>query len=248
MILGCVITDAAGHVRSFSILVTEIKSIRIRLEEFQWKWQEDNQRFIVRHFEHLQRKNINLWNGKIYLCFEWSCRQGDFQARVFETNFASFISHREIGWPDKMVFVVFGSTLVEGIDGGIVLGRMAGNTASPNEFLFPSGALSEIDVTESGTFDIHKTIKRELKEETGLSDSDGRLSGLFYSVCAEKVCIFSKFVSHQRLARVVSQLNLFACSTSSPELVEFVGVKSKRDLECLHLADFCNNVLLNYLD
>jgi hypothetical protein len=97
--------------------------------------------------------------------------EGRFSAEYFQTDFASFLSWRDWGFPDPEVFNGFGTGALRGSDGAFVLGEMAEHTANAGRVYFPAGT-PDLDDVRDGALDIAGSIGREVAEETGLMPAD----------------------------------------------------------------------------
>jgi 8-oxo-dGTP pyrophosphatase MutT (NUDIX family) len=94
-----------------------------------------------------------------------------FRADYFETDFASFLSWRDWGFPDQDVFNGFGMGALLSNDGAFALGEMGSHTSNAGRIYFPSGT-PDLDDVRGDTLDIEGSVAREVEEETGLTPAD----------------------------------------------------------------------------
>ena len=146
---------------------------RLDLKCVPWTWPFAVQRRadIDAHFAAQQLAKPKLWNGRVLLGRNPVFSAGRFSADYFETDFASFLTWRDQGFPDKNVFNGFGMGALRGSDGAFVLGEMGRHTANAGRIYFPSGTPDLNDVND-GAVDIAGSVTREVEEETGLGAAD----------------------------------------------------------------------------
>src|SRR5262249_11641375 len=134
-----------------------------------WPFAVHRRAQIGQHFLRRQHERRGaLWNGRVLLIRRYKIEDGILRAVSFETDYASFLAWREWDFPDRNVFHIFPSAVLQSVDGAYIVGKMGPSTAAPGTLHFPSGSLDLSDVTAEGTIDIEGSLRRELLEETGI--------------------------------------------------------------------------------
>lgn len=136
-----------------------------------WPFAQARRAEIDAHFAAEQRKTPELWNGRVLIGHTPAFYGDRFRADYFETDFASFLSWRDWGFPDKDVFNGFGMGALLSNDGAFVLGEMGSHTSNAGRIYFPSGTPDPSDV-RGDRIDIEASVAREVEEETGLTPAD----------------------------------------------------------------------------
>lgn len=165
------------------VAIHRVRSIDLRVATFAWPFAQARRAEIEAHFAACQAAQPKLWNGRVLLgrqpCFDG----GRFSAEYFETDFASFISWRDWGFPDPSVFNGFGMGVIRASDGAIVLGEMGAHTINAGKVYFPGGTPDPSDV-RGAILDIAASVAREVEEETGLTPSDYRAAEHWHCVAS----------------------------------------------------------------
>jgi 8-oxo-dGTP pyrophosphatase MutT (NUDIX family) len=138
-----------------------------------WQFATARRAEIDAHFDAARAAKPQLWNGRVLLGRHPRFDDGTFSAEYFETDFASFMSWRDWGFPDASVFNGFGMGVLRAADGALVLAEMGAHTANAGKVYFPGGTPDPDDIRD-GRLDIEASIVREIEEETGLTPSDYR--------------------------------------------------------------------------
>lgn len=163
------------------LVIHRVKTLDLAVEAWPWPFALERRAEIDAHFATQQRKNPALWNGRVLLARNPVFDGARLSASYFETDFASFLSWRDWGFPDRNVFNGFGMGALLSNDGAFVLGEMGERTANAGRVYFASGMADLADVRD-GTLDMSSNVERELEEETGLLPSDYRSDALWHCV------------------------------------------------------------------
>jgi 8-oxo-dGTP pyrophosphatase MutT (NUDIX family) len=126
---------------------------------------------IEAYFAKLQHKNPALWNGRVLLLYHQVVKDGVFRGNYLETDYASFAAWRDWCRPPAGVHDCFGAAAIVTRDGAFLLGVMAPHTFHADEIYFPCGTPDPGDIV-SGKVDLDFSVRRELKEETGLDAAE----------------------------------------------------------------------------
>lgn len=136
-----------------------------------WAFAVERRTEIDRYFATLQREKPEIWNGRVLLLHRHALRDGVFSGEYLETDFASFAAWIAWGCPPAGVHDCFAASAILAADGAFLLGVMGGHTYNAGRIYFPSGTPDPGDVVD-GKVDLDRSLRRELREETGLAPSD----------------------------------------------------------------------------
>jgi 8-oxo-dGTP pyrophosphatase MutT (NUDIX family) len=125
-----------------------------------------------------------LFNGKVLLMREPRVIGDRLVARYFESDFATYLTWRDFGFPGEGIFSGFGMGALRDAHGTYVMGEMSPHTANAGRVYFPSGTPDLSDLV-GNRVDIGGSIVREVEEETGLTGDD-------YTVVSGYHCVFAK--------------------------------------------------------
>ena len=92
---------------------------------------------------------------------------GVLRGEYLETDYASFAAWQHWGRPPTGVRDCFGAAAILTADGAFLLGVMGPHTFNAGEIYFPCGTPDPDDIID-GKVDLNLSVRRELKEETGL--------------------------------------------------------------------------------
>ena len=132
-----------------------------------WAFARERRAEIDAWFAARRRDNPALWNGRVLLLHDHALADGVFRGRYLETDFASFAAWRALGRPAAAVHDCFGAAAILAADGAFLLGVMGPHTVNAGRIYFPCGTPDPNDIAE-GRVDLDLSVRRELKEETGL--------------------------------------------------------------------------------
>ena len=132
-----------------------------------WAFADERRAEIDAYFAKRQRENPALWNGRVLLLYHQVVQDGVFRGDFLETDYASFSAWKSWGRPPAGVRDCFGAAAVVGHDGGLLLGVMNTHTANAGQVYFPCGTPDPDDIV-AGQVDFDVSVRRELKEETGI--------------------------------------------------------------------------------
>ncbi len=123
------------------------------------------------YFAKLQCEKPAVWNGRVLLLHDYALGGGIFRGSCLEADYASFSAWRHWGRPDALVNDCFGAAAIMAADGAFLLGVMGPHTANAGRIYFPCGTPDPDDIV-NGRVDLDASVRRELKEETGLDISE----------------------------------------------------------------------------
>jgi hypothetical protein len=132
-----------------------------------WDFANERRAEIDAHFAALQREKPQIWNGRVLLLYHQLVSGGVFKGDFLETDYASFAAWGAWGRPKANVHDCFGAAAVVASDGAVLLGVMDGHTNNAGLIYFPCGTPDPDDIVD-GKVDLDWSVRRELREETGL--------------------------------------------------------------------------------
>ena len=151
--------------------IHRVTTLDLKVESSVWPFASTRRDEIDAHFADRQRERPHIWNGRVLLARNASFEGLRFSARYFETDFASFLAWRDWGFPDRDVFNGFGMGALRASDGAFLLGEMSAHTANAGRIYFPAGTPDPDDIS-GDAFDAASSVRREIEEETGLTQAD----------------------------------------------------------------------------
>ncbi len=132
-----------------------------------WAFAGEKRAAIDAYFADLQRAKPAIWNGRVLLMHHQRVSDGVFEGGYLETDYASFAAWDAWGRPHAGVRDCFGAAAVVASDGAVLLGVMGAHTYNAGRIYFPCGTPDPDDIVD-GKVDLDHSLRRELKEETGL--------------------------------------------------------------------------------
>lgn len=140
------------------------------LEPGPWAYAEREAEAIGAAWARWTAENPALFDGEVLVLAEGGLEGECFAGRYRLARFSAFLHFLRSGTPDGSRNA-FGLAALTGSDGGLVMGVMGGQTANAGRIYFPGGTPDRGDV--SGTrVDLEHSVRRELAEETGLTEAD----------------------------------------------------------------------------
>ncbi|HEY6023734.1 MAG TPA: NUDIX hydrolase [Pseudolabrys sp.] len=136
-----------------------------------WPFADERRADIDEFFQALRREKPAIWNGRVLLLHRQKLAAGVFRGEYLETDYASFAAWRHWGRPSAGVHDCFGAAAVATAEGAFLLGVMGRDTFSGGQIYFPCGTPDPDDIVD-GRVDLDLSVRRELKEETGLDVSE----------------------------------------------------------------------------
>jgi hypothetical protein len=208
-------------------IVHRATSLDLAVEPWDWPFARDNRALISEHFAAVRAERPAIYNGRILLMHGMELGEGSLSGRCFETDFASFLTWRDRGFPDEDVINAFGMGALRGSDGIFLMGEMAARTANAGRIYFPSGAPDLNDVV-GDRLDIPGSIAREVEEETGLTTSDYQAEETFACVLKRPLLAIIRILN---LAVPAEQARaIILANVARQESPEFSAVHLVRDI------------------
>jgi 8-oxo-dGTP pyrophosphatase MutT (NUDIX family) len=216
---------------SQDISILRLQRLALRYVPRTWAFAVERRAEIDRHFTELCRNNPALWNGRVLLLHRHQVDDAVFHGDFLETDFASFIAWRDWGFPPAEVINCFAMGALRGSDGAYLLGLMGPRTAGAGKVYFPAGTPDRDDVVE-GTVDLAGSVRREIEEETGLSDADAASEEGWYCVlCGPRIAFMKVLQAREPSVRLRERILRHLRSEHDPELADIVVARNHVDLD-----------------
>jgi 8-oxo-dGTP pyrophosphatase MutT (NUDIX family) len=136
-----------------------------------WAFADERRAEIDATFAAMRRENPALWNGRVLMLHRYAFAEGVFSGEYLETDYAAFAVWARWGRPAAGVYDCFAAAAIVASDGPFLLGVMGPRTLNAGSVYCPSGTPDPTDIVD-GRVDLDVSVRRELKEETGLNISD----------------------------------------------------------------------------
>lgn len=212
------------------IQVQPIERLALRFAPRRWDFAENERDAIARHFENLRRDCPSLWNGPVLVMHEHRVENGTLSGAYLQTDFASFIAWRDWGFPDKSVFNCFSLGALQGADGAFLLGVMAGGTANAGRIYFPGGTPDPSDIC-GDTVDLDASVRREVKEETGLDADSLSLSPGWHMIRADgRIALLKRMRAAEPAETLRERVRANLAGQQAPELADMYIARGPADL------------------
>ena len=216
---------------SYSRGVIRIETLDLSLQSYDWAFARERRAEIAAHFEAAQREKPALWNGRVLLMHQREFAGTTLRGSYFETDFAAFMTWRDFGFPASSVANCFALGVLQGCDGGYVLGVMGGHTMNAGKVYFPGGTPDPQDVVGTRV-DLELSVRREVQEETGLAPSHFDIDPGWDCVPGESSIALLKPMraaetAEQLRARIMDHI----ASEEEPELAGATIVRGLSDLD-----------------
>jgi 8-oxo-dGTP pyrophosphatase MutT (NUDIX family) len=132
-----------------------------------WAFADERRTEIDAYFNALKREKPNVWNGRVLLMYDRAVENGVLRGQYLETDYASFSAWCHWDRPAAGVGDCFSAAAIMSVDGAFLLGVMGSHTFNGGRVYFPCGT-PDPGIIVNGKVDLGLSLRRELKEETGL--------------------------------------------------------------------------------
>ena len=221
------------------IVVTPVRGVAARRIAGAWDWAEANRDRIAAHWAGLTRANPSLYNGRVLVRRRQELSGDSLSLDYVETDYASFIAFRDLGFPDPTTGNGFAMAALRAGDGAWLLGRMGGHTANAGKIYFPAGTPDPDDVLPDGTVDLAGSVMRELAEETGLAADAIERTERWTAVFAGARTAMMREVRAPGSAEAVrDRIRAFLAGEPTPELADIHIVRAPDDIDAQAMPPF----------
>ena len=182
-------------------------------------------------FAELRREKPAIWNGRVLLLHRQVVSGGVFRGEFQETDYASFAAWRHWGCPQAGVHDCFGAAAVVSADGAALLGVMGDHTFAAGKIYFPCGTPEPGDIVD-GKVDLDFSVRRELKEETGLDAVEFTVEPGWTTVVAGASIVQIKTLrSRQSADALRARILKHLANEAQPELADIRIVRGPADFD-----------------
>lgn len=196
-----------------------------------WAFAARERARIDAHWRGLVAKNPALWNGDVLMGFDPAVAAGRLTARLRSVDFASFVAWRDWGFIDPAAWNCFATPVLVSSDEALIYGVMAAHTLNAGLAYPPSGTLEALDIGAGGRIDLAGSMRREVREETGLELGEGRAGERFAVFEARRLSIAQVHRFDQPAAALIARIEAFIAAEAEPELEGVIAVRTRSDLE-----------------
>jgi 8-oxo-dGTP pyrophosphatase MutT (NUDIX family) len=212
------------------IPIIPITRLDLRFEPALWPFAIERRAEIDAYFEKLRREKPQMWNGHVLLLRHGDIADGVLSGAYLKTNFASFISWRDWGFPDKSVRNCFPMAALRSSDGAFLLGVMGAHTANAGHIYFAAGTPDPNDIVGDAV-DLEQSVMRELKEETGIARDEVIVEPGWMALPLGQRIALMKVAQARETARALrDRIRAFLATQKQPELADIHVVRGVDDL------------------
>ncbi len=151
-----------------ALAVLHVERLDLNFKAKAWDFASHRRAEIDALFAELKQAQPALFNGRVLLMHRLAIEEGVMRGDFLEADYASFVAWQRWGRPEAGIFDCFGAAAVRSADGAFLLGVMGSHTYNAGQIYFPCGTPDPKDVGAGSKVDFDFSIKRELREETGL--------------------------------------------------------------------------------
>jgi 8-oxo-dGTP pyrophosphatase MutT (NUDIX family) len=226
-----------------------VEAIRYRLIETPWRFAQERAEEIEAHWQKRRARTPDLYNGRVLLMLrtgtEEDCSSA-LEGTCFEAEYKAFVAWRDFGFSGETLNV-FAMAALRSADGAFLLGEMGRNTASAGKIYFPAGTPEPSDLKD-GFIDFESNARRELKEETGIDESELSFApGWSVVFDGAYVACMKEMNSPLTAAELIARTDQFLARDKNPELARLRPVFSVADFDAEHMPAFMRAYLLHAL-
>lgn len=208
------------------VSIHRVTTLDLTLAPWTWPFAAKNGAAIAANFAAQQAKKPTLFNGRVLLMRDPQVVGERLTATYFESDFATYLTWRDFGFPGEGIFSGFGMGALRDADGVFVMGEMSQHTANGGRVYFPSGTPDPSDLV-GDRVDIEGSIMREVEEETGLTPGDYTARPGFLCVIAKPAVAIVQVLELKTSAAATRQAIL--ANIAAGPLPEFSDVHLIRD-------------------
>jgi 8-oxo-dGTP pyrophosphatase MutT (NUDIX family) len=196
-----------------------------------WAFSVERRAEIDAYFEALRREKPALWNGRVLLLHHQIVEHGVLRGEYLETDYASFAAWQHWGRPPAGVHDCFGAAAILTADGAFLLGVMGPHTFNAGKIYFPCGTPDPDDIID-GKVDLDLSVRRELKEETGLDFAEFEVEPGWTMVVDGPLITEIKVLCSKESANVLyGRIRVHFASERHPEFADIRIVRGAADID-----------------
>jgi 8-oxo-dGTP pyrophosphatase MutT (NUDIX family) len=183
------------------------------------------------YFAARQAANPDIWNGRVLLLGAHRFEERRLVAQYGEADYAALLWLLAGERAHPFLRASFAMGALRGADGGFVMIRMAQWTANAGRIYFAAGTPDLCDITPDGSVDLEGSVRRELAEETGLTDDDITLAPGWTALHdARRVALLREVRAGEEAEALAARIRRFGAGERRPEFDEVRVVRGPQDL------------------
>lgn len=246
---GAMTGRGSGEKMSGAAGVVRVAACDLRAGDGRWPYAEASAVAIDRHWARRRSETPGFFDGTVYVVGAHRIDGGRLSGTLLPVAFRSFLYWRDQGFPESGVRDGFGSALIRSAEGHILLGRQNPGRLNSGLSYLPSGLIDPRDVAGDGRVDIAASIRREVREETGLGDADLEpRPGFVLTLAGAQLSIAAEFQSPLAAAALAARIGAHIAGEDDPELAGVSFIACRADLAGLALPRFTRVLLETLID
>jgi 8-oxo-dGTP pyrophosphatase MutT (NUDIX family) len=211
--------------------VVRIERLDMAFAPRPWPFAQSRRAEIDAHFARRKAERPQLFNGQVLVLYEHAVEGAVFRGSYLKTDYASFISWVDWGFPEAGARDSFSQGALRSADGAFLLGVMGQHTANAGKIYFPAGTPDPSDLKGSAV-DLTASVWREVEEETGLTAADVDAEPGWYTVFAGSQIAHLKIMQAREDAVALrARILEFLARQDPAELNDILIVRSLADLD-----------------
>lgn len=219
--------------------IVALTRIEARVEPYDWVFARERADEIAAHWAMVSAAKPALFNGRVMLQHRAAIVDGVFHAGYFETDYAAFLTWKDLGCPGAVLRNGFAMAALRASDGAFLCGVMGAHTANAGKIYFAAGTPDRDDLREDGTLDLAASATRELCEETGLRLDEIEVGEGWSAVIRTGYVAFMRPVGIAMPAQAARALILSRIAQQrEPELADIVIVRDLAAVDRLDMQPF----------
>lgn len=224
--------------------IVPLARVEAVVEPHDWAFAQENHDAIATHWAKISAGKPAMFNGRIMLQHRGAIADGVFSARYFETDYAAFMTWRDLGHPGPVVRNGYAMAALRAADGAFLCGKMGDHTANAGKVYFAAGTPDREDLRDDGTLDLAGSVTRELCEETGLTLGEIDVDESWTAVIMTGRVAFMRPVALSWSAEEACEIMLSRIrEQAEPELSDVVIVRNLAESEHLDMPPFMRRYL-----
>lgn len=224
--------------------IVPLARVEAVVEPHDWVFARENRGAIAAHWARISADKPAMFNGRIMLQHRGAIADGVFSARYFETDYAAFMTWRDLGHPGPVVRNGYAMAALQAADGAFLCGVMGDHTANAGKVYFAAGTPDREDLRDDGTLDLAGSVTRELCEETGLALDEIEVEESWTAVIMTGRVAFMRPVALSWSAEEAREIMLSRIKEQAePELSDIVIVRNLAESEHLDMPPFMRRYL-----
>ena len=211
--------------------VIPVDRLMLQFRQRPWPFAVERRAEIDAHFARARAERPGLWNGGVLVMHRHRLDRGVLEGEFLQTDFASFLTWRDWGFPAAGVTNCFSMGALRTSDGAWIMGVMAPHTSAAGKIYFPAGTPDPDDVVD-GTVDLAGSVIREVAEETGLNDNDFMEQNSWHCVIdGARIALIKVLQAHETAQALGKRIRDHLAREAAPELSDVRVVRSSRDFD-----------------